>query len=122
MKRYAFLTVLLTFALIACGKKPAETPAEIPAAVAKVEITSPVEGAKLNIKAENKVDYSITLGGDGDHAHIYVDDRRMGMLRKMQGSFTIDYLDPGKREICIKIVNSSHTPIGVGRCVTVMAE
>ena len=118
MKGSVFISVLLTLALTACGKEAAETPA----AVAKVDIISPADGAKLNIKAENKVDYNITLGGDGNHAHIYVDDRRIGMLRKMQGSYNIDYLDPGKREICIKIVNSSHTPIGVGRCVTVMAE
>ena len=118
MKGSVFVVVMLTFALTACEKKTAETSV----AVAKVDITFPADGAKLNTKAENKVDYNITLGGDGDHAHIYVDDRRIGMLRKMQGSYNIDYLDPGKREICIKIVNSSHTPIGVGRCVTVMAE
>jgi hypothetical protein len=118
MKSSVYIAVLLTIGLTACDKKAAETPA----AVAKVEITSPVDGAKLSIKAENRVDYNITLGGEGDHAHIYVDDRRIGMLRKMQGSYSIDYLDPGKREICIKIVNSNHTPTGVGRCVTITAE
>lgn len=118
MKSSVCIAALLTLALIACRKESVETPA----AVAKVDITSPADGAKLNIKAENKVDYNITLGGDGDHAHIYVDDRRIGMLRKMQGSYGIDYLDQGKREICIKIVNSNHTPTGVGRCVTIMAE
>ena len=118
MKGSVVIAVLLTLALAACDKKAAETPATM----AKVDISSPADGAKLNIKAENKVDYNITLGGDGDHAHIYVDDRRIGMLRKMQGSYIIDYLDAGKREICIKIVNSNHTPTGVGRCVTIVAE
>lgn len=118
MKSSVYIAVLLTLALIACGKESAVTPA----AISKVDITSPAEGAKLSVKAENKVDYNITLGSDGDHAHIYVDDRRIGMLRKMQGSYSIDYLDAGKREICIKIVNSNHTPTGAGRCVTIMAE
>lgn len=118
MKSSIYIAVLLTLALTACGKEAAETPA----AAAKVDITSPADGAKLSIKADNKVDYSIVLGSEGSHAHIYVDDRRIGMIRNMQGSYSIDYLDPGKREICIKIVTSSHTPTGVGRCVTIIAE
>lgn len=118
MKIIVYTAVLLTITLAACGKEAAETPTSI----SKIDITSPADGAKLNIKAENKVDYSITLGGDGDHAHIYVDDRRIGMLRKMQGSYSIDYLDPGKREICIKVVSSNHTPTGVARCLTITAE
>ena len=118
MKISVFIPILLALGLAACEQKVAETPA----VEAKVEITSPAEGARLDIKADNKVDYNITLGAEGSHAHIYVDDRRIGMLRKMQGSYSIDYLDPGKREICIKIVNSNHTPTGVGRCITVIAE
>lgn len=110
--------VLLALSLAACGQQAVDAPA----AAANVEIISPAEGARLSVKADNKVDYNITLGSEGDHAHIYVDDRRIGMLRNMRGSHSIDYLDPGKREICIKIVSSNHTPIGVGRCVTIMAE
>ena len=119
MKRLTYVAIILAFT--ACGEKPAAVPVDTAPPVPKVEISAPADGATLNIKADNKVDYNIMLSGEGDHAHIYVDDRRMGMLRTMQGSFTIDYLDPGKREICIKIVNSSHTPIGAGKCVTVMA-
>lgn len=121
MKHHACIAILLVSVFSACGEKPATVSVETPPAVPKVEITSPAEGATLNTKADNKVDYNITLGVEGDHAHIYIDDRRIGMLRKMQGSHSIDYIDPGKREICIKIVNSNHTPIGVGKCVTVTA-
>lgn len=118
MKQYVFVPVLLISILAACEKQSADTVVAVP----KVEITSPVAGAKLDVKADNKVDYNVTLGGEGEHAHIYVDDRRIGILRKMQGSYSIDYLDPGKREICIKIVGGNHTPIGVGSCVTIVAE
>ena len=118
MRNHIFIAVAIALALAACEKKAAEVPVAVP----KVDIISPVDGAKLSVKANNKVEYNITLGGEGDHAHIYIDDRRIGMLRRTQGSFDIDYLEPGKREICIKIVNSNHTPIGVGRCVTITAE
>jgi hypothetical protein len=37
----------------------------------------------------------------------------------MKGSYMIFPLDPGIREICVKVVNSNHTPIGVSRCIKV---
>lgn len=130
MKRAAYIATLLVLTLSACGKKPAETPTHVSAethtensaAVAKIDIISPAEGARLDSKAENKLDYNITLGGEGDHAHLYVDDRRVDMLRQAKGSYTFDYLEQGKREICIRVVNSGHSSIGVQRCVTVMVE
>lgn len=118
MKRSALAVILLILALTACEKKPAETSAEVPAGP-KVDISAPADGARLDAKAQIKLDYDITLGADGDHAHLYVDDRRIAMLRQTKGSYMIFPLDPGMREICIKIVNSNHTPIGVARCVKV---
>ena len=120
MKRSALVAGLLIFTLTACEKQPAESSAEAPAE-SKVDISAPVDGARLDAKAQIKLDYDITLGGEGDHAHVYVDDRRIAMLRRMKGSHMIFPLDPGIREICIKVVNSNHTPIGVARCVKVTA-
>ncbi|HEY4698099.1 MAG TPA: hypothetical protein VIH29_08865 [Gallionella sp.] len=120
MKRSALAVILLILALTACEKKPAETSAGVSAG-SKVDISAPVDGARLDAKAQIKLDYDITLGGEGDHAHVYVDDRRIAMLRQMKGSYMIFPLDPGVREICIKVVNSNHTPTGVARCVKVTA-
>jgi hypothetical protein len=111
--------MLLAAALTACDKKPADPAVEAPAGASKVDISEPADGAKIDAKAQIKLGYDITLGGDGDHAHLYVDDRRIAMLRRMKGSYMIFPLDPGIREICIKVVNSNHTPIGVNRCVKV---
>lgn len=89
---------------------------------AKVDITSPVDGSMVEAKAQNKLVYDVTLGGSGDHIHVYVDDKQVALLRKMKGSYNLDPLTHGSREICIKMVNKNHTPIGVERCVKVMAE
>jgi len=118
MKRPVFVALVLIFALTACDKKPADKPVSAPAG-SLVDISAPVDGAGIDAKAQIKLDYDITLGGEGDHAHLYVDDRRIAMLRQMKGSYMIFPLDPGIREICIKVVNSNHTPIGVSRCVKV---
>jgi hypothetical protein len=77
----------------------------------------------LDAKANTQLDYNITLGEDGgDHAHIYVDERRVAMVRQMQGNFVLFPLDPGAHEICIKVVSSTHMPNGVSRCIKVTAE
>jgi len=92
------------------------------AAESKIDISSPVDGAKLDAKAQNKLDYNITLGGDGDHIHVYVDGKQAALLRQMRGSYTLDPLAQGNHELCIKIVNKNHTPIGVDRCVKVTVQ
>ncbi|TAJ80984.1 MAG: hypothetical protein EPO42_03380 [Gallionellaceae bacterium] len=92
------------------------------AAESKIDISSPVEGARLDTRAQNKLDYSVTLGGDGDHIHVYVDGKQVALLRQMKGSYTLESLAQGNHEICIKIVNKNHTPIGVERCVKVTAQ
>lgn len=92
------------------------------AAESKIEISSPADGAKLDAMEQNKLDYNITLGSGADHIHVYVDDKETALLRQMQGSYTMETLSPGNHEICIKIVNKNHTPIGVERCIKVEIE
>src|SRR3972149_5562759 len=52
---------------------------------AKVDITLPADGAKLDAKAQNKIVYDVTLGGEGDHIHVYVDGKQVALLRQMKG-------------------------------------
>ena len=92
------------------------------AAEAKIDITSPADGSRLDVKAQSKLAYEVTLGGEADHAHLYVDGKQTALLRQKKGSHTLDPLMPGMHEICAKMVNKNHTPIGVERCIKVTAE
>lgn len=92
------------------------------AAGSTIDISSPVEGAKLDAMEQNKIIYNITLAGAGDHAHAYVDGKEVALLREMKGIYTMETLAPGGHEICIKVVNKNHTPIGVDRCIKVKVE
>ncbi len=92
------------------------------AAGSNIDIIFPVDGAKLDAMEQNKLDYSITLDGAGDHAHVYVNGKETALLREMNGSHTLESMTPGKHEICIKVVNKNHTPIGVNRCIKVTVE
>lgn len=87
---------------------------------ASVTISSPANGGKVGTSAV-KVAYSVVPGPKGDHVHLYVDGDEVAVLRQLKGSYTIDSLKAGNHDLCIKIVDKSHTPIGVEKCVKVTA-
>lgn len=92
------------------------------AADASVKIISPADGAKLDAMAQTKLVYEVEPGPRGDHTHLYVDGNETAILRKLKGSYTLENLGVGAHEICIKVVNKSHTPIGVERCIKVTVQ
>lgn len=92
------------------------------AADGSVTITSPADGATLDAMDENVLAYEVVPGPRGDHVHVYVDDAEVGILRQLTGSYTLPALEAGEREICIRVVNRAHTPVGVDGCVTVTAD
>ena len=89
---------------------------------ASVKILSPASGAKLDSMAQNKATYEVVPGPRGDHVHFYIDGQEVAVLRQLKGSYTMETLGPGKHELCIKVVNKGHTPIGVQQCINVIAE
>lgn len=84
-----------------------------------VKITSPANGATLDAMGENRLVYDVAPGPRGDHVHVYLDDKEVGILRKLKGSYLLESLASGKHNICVKVVNKAHVPIGVGQCVNV---
>ncbi|MDH4216626.1 MAG: hypothetical protein OEV23_07015 [Gallionella sp.] len=92
------------------------------AADASVAISSPADGAVLSRAAQSKVVYEVTPSPGGDHTHLYVDGKEKMVLRQLKGDYTLDPLEPGKHEICIKVVNKGHTPIGAQQCINVSVE
>ncbi|OOG55974.1 hypothetical protein [Polaromonas sp. C04] len=87
-----------------------------------VTITSPKDGAKLDVMNQTQLVYDVVPGPRGDHVHVYVDDKEVGILRQLKGSYTLESLAAGQHAICIKVVNKAHTPIGLQRCVNVSVE
>lgn len=88
-------------------------------AEASVKIQSPANGATLDALDENRLVYEVEPGPRGDHVHVYVDNREVGILRKLKGSYLLESMAAGKRNICVKVVNKAHVPIGVEQCVNV---
>jgi len=92
------------------------------AAEDSVTIFSPADGAMLNRMEQTNIDYEVMRGPNGDHTHLYVDGKEKKVLRQLKGSHKLDPLEPGKHEICIKLVNKGHTPTGVQQCINVSVK
>lgn len=92
------------------------------AETASVSISSPLDGVKLDPKVRCRVYYEIVPGPKGDHAHLYLDNKQVAELLRIKDSYTLNSLSLGQHEICIKIVNKRHTPIGVQQCNKVSVE
>lgn len=91
------------------------------AADGHVRITQPATGATLDALEQIELVYEVS-SGVGDHVHVYVDDQEVGILRQLKGSYTLESLAPGKHDICIKVVNKAHTPIGLQDCIVATVE
>lgn len=89
---------------------------------ASVTIISPADGAKLDLMAENRVQYTVVPGPRGDHVHFYVDGDEKAVLRQLKGSYLLESLSEGTHQLCIKVVNKNHTPIGVEQCINVTMQ
>lgn len=89
---------------------------------ASVTISAPADGARLQAAADNRVAYEIVPGPKGDHSHLYIDGKEIAVLRELKGIAPLKALAAGPHEICVKVVNKNHTPIGVEKCVKVTVE
>ncbi|MFP5405722.1 MAG: hypothetical protein ACLGHY_05100 [Gammaproteobacteria bacterium] len=92
------------------------------AAEPSITITSPTEGQKLDAMAQTRVTYEVVPGPNGDHVHLYVDGKEVAILRQLTGTHTLETMSTGAHDICIKVVNKAHTPVGVVKCVKVAVE
>ncbi len=84
-----------------------------------VKILAPADGATLDALDENRLVYEAELGPRGDHLHVYIDNKEVGILRKLKGSYLLESMAAGKHSVCVKVANKAHTPIGVGQCVNI---
>ena len=88
----------------------------------KALIISPTDGATLDPLDEIRVTYEVDPGPRGDHAHLYVDNKEVAILRKLKGSQLLETLSSGKRSLCVKVVNKAHVPIGIEQCIHVTVK
>ena len=85
----------------------------------QIEIIAPLDGATLALNAANTLKYNILLRGDDDHAYVYLDGKKIQLLRHMVGEHLFERPPLGYHEICIKMAYKDHTLTGLQRCIKV---
>ena len=109
----ATLTLLLPFVARAQhdysigqpAAKKAAKPSLQPAEGASIKIISPAKGQVLK-SDKVPLEYKLTKGKRGHHAHVYVDGELMGMFESERG--TLNGIKPGKHTLEMRVVASDH--------------
>ncbi|MBI3902790.1 MAG: hypothetical protein HY306_07600 [Nitrosomonadales bacterium] len=92
------------------------------AAPGKITITSPANNATVSQNDNVELSYEAVPGPDGDHLHLYLDDKRIDVLHPMKGKADVGMLDPGKHRICLSINTRGHVATGVEQCIDVISK
>jgi hypothetical protein len=96
--------------------KPKETPAKPSGPKSAPAALKPAEGASIKILSPTKgqalkgdkvpVEFKLTKGKRGHHAHAYVDGELMGMFESAKG--TLNGVKPGKHTLELRVVANDH--------------
>ena len=90
---------------------------------ASIKISFPADGATLMKAAKNDISFEAMPGERGDHLHLYVDDSTSPVIiRKLKGSNALPQLEAGNHNICLKLVDKGHTPVGTEKCIKIKTE
>jgi hypothetical protein len=96
--------------------KPKEMPAKPSGTKSAPAALKPAEGASIKIVSPTKgqsfkggkvpVEFKLTKGKRGHHAHAYVDGELMGMFESAKG--TLNGVKPGKHSLELRVVADDH--------------
>ncbi|SRR6266498_4254646 len=96
--------------------KAKESPAKPSSAKTAPAVLKPAEGARINLLSPTKgqvikgdkvpIEFKLTKGKRGHHAHAYVDGQLMGMFESEKG--TLNGIKPGKHTLELRVVADDH--------------
>jgi hypothetical protein len=95
---------------------------QVLAAEGSIAINSPANGTIIGATMKIPVNYEAMLSDKGDHLHLYVDDKRIDVLRQLKGTAVLDPLKPGKHKVCLTENTKWHMSTGLETCVEVMVQ
>jgi hypothetical protein len=119
-----FLISILMLGPVA-SLQAAGLPLMLAASGGSITILSPADGAVLGSGSGNELNYKVTLSPNGNHLHVYIDDRRPIIVRKVSGCpCTLDLPDlaPGKHAIVVSEATAGHSLTGLKAGVSVTVK
>lgn len=86
-----------------------------------IKILTPKDGKVLKHERGDKLKYDVQLSPDGNHLHVYIDNKKPIIDHKVQGcpcSITLPPLSPGKHTVAVKEATEHHHLTGLASSVT----
>jgi hypothetical protein len=120
--RFIAAIAAVAFAVAACGSGSDGT-AGASAGGEKVTITSPSDGATVDIPFKLKWNSTVPLGptdSGKDHVHVYVDGQTNDYTVVGGTEFQVKGLSPGKHTVEISLQHADHSPVGPKSQISVM--
>ena len=116
----AIAALIISLPLLALAQhdhiKSVDTPKKAPEKTPAKTTLKPAEGASIKIVAPKKdqvlkgdsvpLEFKLTKGKRGHHAHAYVDGELMGMFDSAKG--TLNGIKPGKHTLELRVVAEDH--------------
>lgn len=116
----AIAALIISLPLLALAQhdhmKSADTPNKAPEKTSAKTTLKPAEGANIKILAPKQdqvlkgdsvpLQFKLTKGKRGHHAHAYVDGELMGMFESEKG--TLNGIKPGKHTLELRVVAEDH--------------
>jgi hypothetical protein len=112
----------IAFAVAACGSGSDGT-AGASSGGEKVTITSPSDGATVDVPFTLKWNSTVPLGppdSGKDHVHVYVDGKTNDYTVVGGTEFQVKGLPPGKHTVEISLQHADHSPVGPNSQISVM--
>ncbi len=87
-----------------------------------ITISAPLDKATVSQNDDVEITYAATLGPNGDHLHLYLDNKRIDVLHQLKGKADVGLIPLGDHKICLAENTSSHVPTGLETCITVTSK
>jgi hypothetical protein len=88
----------------------------------KITISAPANDSTVSQNDDVEITYEAILGPNGDHLHLYLDNKRIDVLHQLKGKADVGMIPAGSHKICLAENTSSHVPTGVETCINVTSK
>ena len=108
--------------LSACGSGSQAAPGANSVGEPKVTITSPADGASVQMPFVLKWDSTVPLGPPDtgrDHVHVFVDGNANDYTVVGGTQFQVKNLSPGQHKVEVSLQHADHSPVGPTSAITV---
>jgi len=87
-----------------------------------ITISTPADGATVASSDNVEITYEASFSPDGDHLHLYLDKKRLDVLRQPKGKADVGMIPVGEHRICLVENTKGHVPTDSEACIDITSK